>query len=75
MEVAETRTETVQEYQKSQNIRLLDVFVIGPMIIYAGTFKQLPFWLRGGLVVIGVCTIAYNGKNYLVNKKNEKKDV
>jgi len=70
MEIAETRTETVKEYQKSQTIRLIDVFVIAPIIIYAGTQKSLPKWLQYSLIGIGVATLYYNGKNYLVNQKN-----
>jgi len=71
MKIAEVRNESVKEYQKSQNIRLLDVFAIGPMMIYAGTFKQLPMWLRIGLIATGAATVVYNGKNYLINKKND----
>lgn len=72
MEIAETRTETISEYQKSQNIRLIDVFVIAPICVYAGTKKELPMWLRLSLIAIGVSTFYYNGKNYLINKKNEQ---
>lgn len=73
MEIAETRQETIQEYQKSQNIRLIDVFVIAPVCVYAGTKKELPMWLRLSLIGIGVATFYYNGRNYLINKKNNKK--
>lgn len=69
MQIAEKRTETITEYQKSQTIRLIDVFIIAPVIIYAGTQKTLPTWLRISLITIGACTLYYNGKNYLVNKK------
>jgi hypothetical protein len=58
-----------EEYQKSQTIRLIDVFVIAPICIYAGTQKSLPIWLRYSLIGIGAATAYYNGKNYLVNKK------
>lgn len=54
---------------KSQSVRLLDVFVIGPVLIYAGTFKTLPKYLRIFLFVVGVLTIVYNGNNYLKNAK------
>lgn len=61
----------MKEYQKSQQIRLLDVFVIGPVIIYAGVQyrSKLPQWLSLSLIAIGVGTIAYNGRNYLLNKQ------
>ena len=60
---------SIVEVQKSQNIRLVDVFVIAPICIYAGTQKSLPNWLRYSLIGIGVATAYYNGKNYLENKK------
>lgn len=75
MDISETRIETIEEYQKSQNIRLVDVFVIAPILIYSGVKyrKVLPTWVSVSLVTIGVCTAVYNGKNYLINKtKNNK---
>ena len=73
MEIIETSDTTITEISKSQNIRLIDVFVIAPICIYAGTFKTLPTWLRYSLNTIGVATAYYNGKNYINNKKlNEK---
>ena len=70
--ISEKKYEMVHEYQKSQNVRLLDVFVIAPILIYAGTQKNLPQWLQYSLVGIGVATAYYNGKNYLKNKKNNE---
>lgn len=64
----EIKTEII-EVQKSQNIRLVDVFVIAPICVYAGTQKSLPTWLRYSLITIGIATAYYNGKNYLENKK------
>ena len=70
--IAEKRVETIEEYQKSQNIRLVDVFFIAPVCVYAGVkAKGIPNWIRVSLVAIGLATFYYNGKNYLVNKKNE----
>lgn len=59
---------------KTQTIRLLDVFVFGPVIIYAGTQRTLPGWLRAALVVIGTGTIVYNGINYMTHKKTPTRD-
>jgi hypothetical protein len=58
---------TVKEISKSQNIRLVDVFIIAPILIYAGTIKPVPVWLKLSLIVIGIATAFYNGKNYLKN--------
>jgi len=72
--IAEESEQTLSEYSKSQNIRLVDVFVIAPICVYAGIkAKTLPNLIRASLVVIGVATFYYNGKNYLINKKNNPK--
>lgn len=71
--IAEKRMETIEEYQKSQNIRLVDVFFIAPVCVYAGIkAKELPNWIRISLVGIGLATFYYNGKNYLINKNKEQ---
>jgi hypothetical protein len=69
MKIAETRPETIQEYQKSQLIRLIDVVAIGPVMIYAGTRKELSPFVRYSLLVFGIATVYYNAKNYLINEK------
>jgi len=71
--VDETTQETVEEVSKSQNIRLIDVFVLAPIMIYAGTHKALPMWIRVSLIGMGVATAVYNGKNFLENKSNLQK--
>ena len=68
MTITQTGETTVKELSKSQTIRLIDFFFIGPVCIYAGTYKELPDWLRFSLIGIGVSTIFYNGKNYLSNQ-------
>jgi hypothetical protein len=52
-----------------QLVRLADVFLIGPFLIYAGTRKELPQNIRFGLIAVGIGTIAYNGYNYLKNAR------
>lgn len=69
--ISEIRTQTVNEYQKSQTIRIVDVFVIAPICVYAGLkAKGIPKIINFSLVFIGLATFYYNGKNYLINKKN-----
>jgi hypothetical protein len=71
MKINEIRTETIEEFQKSQAIRVIDVFVIAPICVYAGLKgKTLPKFIQLSLIVIGVSTFYYNGKNYLKNKNN-----
>lgn len=54
----------MSELSKSQNVRLLDVFVLGPVLIYAATQKKQSELLRLSVGVIGVATILYNWRNY-----------
>ena len=69
MEIDETNLTTQQELSKSQNIRLIDIFVIAPFLIYVSAkAKGLTPLERNGLLIIGVATLIYNGKNYLINK-------
>jgi hypothetical protein len=72
--IDEETQETVTEVSKSQNIRLIDVFVLAPIMVYAGTFKSLPTWVRISLIGMGVATAFYNGKKFLENRKNLQKN-
>ncbi|HHZ95525.1 MAG TPA: hypothetical protein EYN67_08195 [Flavobacteriales bacterium] len=54
-----------------QYVRLLDVFLLAPIMIYASTFKALPDWVRLVLLVSGVATMVFNGKNYLEIEKQK----
>jgi hypothetical protein len=51
---------------KTQTVRLLDVFVFGPFMVWYAVRSEgmspLARWLLGAT---GVGTIAYNGRNYL----------
>lgn len=60
---------------KAQEIRLLDVFAIGPLMIYAGHKSQdLSPLIKNSLMLTGVATILYNGHNYLKVRKEEKQE-
>ena len=52
-----------------QQIRLIDVLIIAPFLMYAGSRKELPQPIKIGLWTIGVATLLYNGSNYLKNKQ------
>jgi len=51
---------------KTQSIRLLDVFFVGPVMTYGGWHlrKRHPA-LSVTLAALGVMTVVYNGRNYL----------
>lgn len=54
---------------KTQLIRIVDVVLIGPVMIYAATRKSsLSENTKLLLLGFGVATILYNGNNYLKNK-------
>lgn len=53
-----------------QDVRLMDVFLIAPFLIFVGVnYKTLPPAIRATLVSLGAVTLLYNGFNYLKNKK------
>lgn len=52
-----------------QDIRLIDVFILAPFLIYVSTKKELSLPIRLTLLCFGAATIIYNGKNYLKNKQ------
>jgi len=54
---------------KTQAIRLLDIFLIGPLMIYFGQKNKplTPFSIL--LIFFGATTIMYNLKNYVFNSK------
>jgi hypothetical protein len=55
-----------------QTIRLIDVFVIAPILIYASTQERISKPTRYALLAIGIATFVYNGDNYLKVKKDER---
>lgn len=71
IEEAEIKKEFVDEYQKSQTIRLIDVFIIAPVLVYAGIKhrEQMGNILSNALILFGTATAYYNAKNYLINTK------
>lgn len=60
---------TVTEISKSQSVRLADVFVIGPFMVYCAWRYKMRDIDRLFLSLIGFGTILYNGNNYLLNRK------
>jgi hypothetical protein len=66
----------LEDEDLTQAIRLLDIFGIGPLMIYAGMKSEdLPRWVRASLVLFGGTTIAYNGVNYLNVSERQKERI
>ena len=60
---------TAGEISKSQTIRLVDVFLIAPFMLYIGyKAKGLKEWERVGMYILAGATFYYNGNNYIKNK-------
>ncbi len=51
--------------EKTQYIRLADVFLIGPLMIYFSQAKDYSDISKGAMLAFGIGTILYNGYNYL----------
>ncbi len=61
---------TFTELSKSQNIRLIDVFLIAPfMWYYAKNAKGMTDTEKTIMYGLAFATFYYNGSNYLANKK------
>lgn len=59
----------------AQAVRVVDVFVIGPLTIWAGyTLAVRQYPVRGlGLASVGVATILYNANNWVKFEKATSK--
>ena len=55
--------------EKTQTVRLLDVFVLGPFLMLVG-WQQTNLFFRIGLIVSGYATIVYNARNYARNNQS-----
>ncbi len=64
----EIKESSILEIQKSQSLRIWDVLILGPVLIYIGQ-KRLSGWERNFLISAGIATIIYNGRNFLQNLK------
>lgn len=56
------------EIQKSQSVRLIDVWFLGPFLVWAAMQPRMTRATRTILAVSGAATIVYNGRNYLANR-------
>ena len=56
-------------FQKTQIVRLFDVFVIGPFLLWYAlkTRQRVTQQEFAGIIFIGITTILYNGYNYIAN--------
>ena len=72
VELFEEGESTINEYQKSQVVRLYDVFLLAPFLMYIGyKGKGISNLERNAIYLIGVGTLVYNARNYLKNKSRD----
>lgn len=58
--------------QKTQAVRLVDVFLLGPFMVYAATLLPRDHQLtRLVLAGAGIATVLYNGQNYLAHQQQQ----
>jgi len=66
------KTDAGSTTQKTQAVRLLDVFVLGPAMIYSAMDVKPPKLLRSFMMLVGVGTVLYNLSNYLKQEEARK---
>lgn len=60
---------------KAQPIRILDVVLIGPLMMWGGAQLRRSYPLRGDLLtLLGIATIWYNGRNYLLIEQGKESE-
>lgn len=56
--------------EKTQEIRLMDIFLLAPFLVWFGaTATGVPQWAKFTMVIAGILTAIYNGRNYLRKRK------
>jgi hypothetical protein len=55
---------------KTQTVRLIDVFILGPFMIWAGMQLQNDF-AKVAMIGSGLATMYYNGNNYLIRRNQQ----
>jgi hypothetical protein len=58
---------------KAQEVRVLDVTFIGPLLMFAARRVRSP-GLSAALAFVGVATILYNAENYIAGSRNMEKE-
>lgn len=62
------------QVQKTQYIRMMDVAIFGPLMIYTALGKTPPKIVKNSMVLIGIGTILYNGYNFWEQEKRKVKN-
>jgi len=57
----------------TQLVRLSDVFLVGPAMLWGSTYRGMPVGVRAFLAFSGMTTIAFNGLNYIRIASRQRK--
>lgn len=57
---------------KAQGVRLADVFLFGPLMVYSALDRTPPPWMKAAMLGIGIGTILYNARNYLEVQRRQQ---
>jgi len=63
---------TIPEVTKAQSVRLLDVAVFGPLMLFSAMNKTPPKWVQLGMLAVGAGTILYNLSNFVDTVKRNQ---
>jgi len=66
--IIDSEKSTIQEVQKSQFVREIDILFIAPFLFYISRKKGLTKTDRYIILIIAIATLVYNLHNYLKNK-------
>ena len=56
--------------EKTQEIRLLDIFGLAPFMVWFGiNATGVPQWAKFVMIISGILTAVYNGRNYLRKRR------
>ena len=56
-------------YEKSQTVRLIDVFILSPVLFYIALKSNYTITDRRIIFITALATLIYNYKNYIKNKQ------
>jgi len=58
----------------TQLVRLSDVFLVGPAMLWGSMYRGMPVGVRAFLAFSGITTIAFNGLNYIRIANRQRKE-
>ena len=57
---------------KPPSVRLVDIFILGPAMVYSAMDRKPPKLLRAFMMAVGIGTILHNASAYIEQNKTKK---